>query len=182
MEWLNKVAKHHKEYIKYVHKMGNTSHAEDLVQECYLRLVQYDCGHKVIREDGTVNKTYVWRVLSNLFKSYKNSSSKFNFIQVEECTGIETEQPKNEQEEAYERIMQKLFKELSKLDRDNKYNYNEELFTLYASSAMSMRCISSITKISLTSIFNTINNCREQLSDELREDIEDFNNGDYELI
>jgi len=161
--------------------MGNTSHAEDLVQEMYLRLVKYECGEKVIKEDGSVNKTYVWRVLRNLFTSYKSSSSKFHFSQLEDCIGLESEQSDNDREEAYERIMQKMFKELDHLDSEG-YPYNKELFTLYANSAMSMRCISSVTNISLTSIFNTIKNCREQLSDELLEDIQDFNNGEYERI
>jgi DNA-directed RNA polymerase specialized sigma24 family protein len=44
MDWLSKVSQHHKEYIRYVHKMGNTSHAEDLVQEMYLRLDKYNCA------------------------------------------------------------------------------------------------------------------------------------------
>ncbi len=181
MDWLNKVAEHHKEYLRYIHKMGNTSHAEDLVQEMYLRLVRYDCEEKVIKEDGSVNKTYVWRVLRNLFTSYKSSSNKIRSSPIEDYSSLEAQQSDIEQEEAYERIMQKLFKELDHLDSDG-YPYNKELFTLYANSAMSMRCISSVTNISLTSIFNTIKNCREQLSDELLEDIQDFNNGEYELI
>jgi transposase-like protein len=78
-------------------------------------------------------------------------------------------------------LCRSCLKRLTHLDEDG-YPYNKELFNLYANSAMSMRCISSVTNISLTSIFNTLKNCREQLSDELREDIEDYNNGDFERI
>jgi hypothetical protein len=78
--------------------------------------------------------------------------------------------------------MQKMFRELDNLDTDEGYKYNKELFTLYADSLMSMRKLSAATSISLTSIFHTLKNCKIYLSDELREEIEDFNNGDYELI
>jgi len=181
MEWLYKVSQHHEEWIKYINKMGNCSHAEDLVQEMYLRLVQYDRGEAVILPSGKVRKSYIWTVLYNIFIDYHKSASKFSFVQVEDCIGLQVEQQDNQLEDAYERIMQKMFREIDQLDIEG-YPYNKELFNLYAESAMSMRCISSITKISLTSIFNTLKQCREHLSDELREDIEDFYNGEYELI
>ena len=82
--------------------------------------------------------------------------------------------------------------ELGKLDEPDKYNYNQVLFMTYLKDketihnrkghGLSIRRISEITKISETSIFNTIKNCRKALSLELDEDITDFNNKDYELI
>jgi len=33
MEWLSKVAKHHREYVKWVNRWGEYDFAEDLVQE-----------------------------------------------------------------------------------------------------------------------------------------------------
>jgi DNA-directed RNA polymerase specialized sigma24 family protein len=178
---MEKVGAHHEEWLRYIHKMGATTHAEDLVQEMYLRLDRYNCGDIVILENGKVHKSYIWTVLSNIFKTYKTSSNKFQFINIDECIGLEVEQLEDGREDAYERIMQKMFKEIDQLDKDG-YPYNKELFNLYVESAMSMRCISSVTNISLTSIFNTLKQCKEQLSDELREDIEDFNNGEYNLI
>ena len=152
MDNLSKIAQHHEEYIKYINKMGVTSHAEDLVQEMYLRLVQYDCVDRVILDDGKVNKSYVWRTLRNLLSSYETSAKKFKFVDIEDVVNLESEQQDTEREEAYERVMQKVFRELNELDEDNKYPYNKELFTLYVESAMSMRCLSSVTDISLTSI------------------------------
>ena len=181
MDWMDKVGQHHDEWLKYIRKMGASTHAEDLVQEMYLRLYKYNCGDKVILENGKVHKSYIWATLSNLYKSYKKSSSKFHFINIEDCRGLESEQVTSGAEEAYERIMQKMFKEIDNLDKEG-YPYNKELFNLYVESAMSMRCISSVTNISLTSIFNTLKQCKEQLSDELREDIEDYNNGEFNLI
>ena len=182
MSWMEKVGSHHDEWLRYIRTMGATTHAEDLVQEMYLRLYKYDCGDKVILENGRVHKSYIWTVLSNIFKSYKTSKGKFHFVNIDDCLGLEVELFDNEAEEAYERILQKMFREIDNLDSDGKYAYNKEMLELYAGSAMSMRQISSVTKISLTSIFNTLKQCKVYLSDELREDIEDFNNEQYELI
>jgi len=181
MDWLGKVADNHSEYIKYVHKMGSTTHAEDLVQEMYLRLVRYKDSIR-FNDNGTVPKSYIYRILFNIFKDYQKSSSKFLFHNIDYFNHLETEQESTIREEAYERVMQKMFREMDELDNDDKYAYNKELFNLYANTAMSMRCISDVTTISLSSIFNTIKQCRIHLSEELREDIEDFNNGEYELI
>lgn len=180
MDWLSKVAEHHKLYIRYVKALGINTHAEDLVQQMYLRLHKYANEEKTIT-NGKVNKHYVWRVLYNICQSYRKDSKKFVMVPLDNYYNLVAEQPVTDKEEAYERIMQKMFREIDELDSKG-YPYNKELFNLYAESAMSMRCISSVTDISLTSIFNTLKNCREQLSDELREDIEDFENEQYELI
>jgi RNA polymerase sigma factor (sigma-70 family) len=209
MDNLSKIAQHHEEYIRYIKKMGTTSHAEDLVQEMYLRLFQYDCIDKAILEDGTVNKSYIWRTLRNLLSSYATSANKFHFVQIDKSVQSTTsyedenkgqiiykeyayEQPDNEREEAYSRLFAKLEVELSKLDEPNKYNYNQVLFMTYLKDkeslnnrkgyGLTIRKMSEITKISETSIFNTIKNCRKALAEELEEDITDFNNQDYELI
>jgi predicted DNA-binding protein YlxM (UPF0122 family) len=47
---------------------------------------------------------------------------------------------------------------------------------------MSMRDIASETNISLTSIYNTLKNCKERLRENVGDDWEDFLNKDFELI
>lgn len=200
MDWLSKVAKHHSVYIRNVKAMGVNNHAEDIVQEMYLRIVRYSNEDKCI-SDGKVNKHYIWRILYSLCKDYHRDANKFRVTSLEglmltmeeynESINVSSSrglsgaltyiQEDNEREEAYERIMQKLFKEIDKLDNDG-YPYNKELFTLYVDSAMSMRKLSKAIEISLDSVFNTLKHCKQHLSDEIREDIEDFNNGEYELI
>ena len=88
MDWLSDASKSHKEYVRYVrhlNKMGFTSHAEDLVQEMYLRLHKYEHAIK-FNKDGSVPKSYIYRILYNLFIDYTKSSSKFRFVQVDKPT------------------------------------------------------------------------------------------------
>jgi hypothetical protein len=194
LDWLNKVAQHHNEWVTHIHTIGKTSHAEDIVQEMYLKLVRTNKSKEVILENGKVHKSYIYRALNNLLVDYYRSAKKFSFVDVDECRDLQTDQSNPELEQAYERIMKKMHNELSKLDEPDKYNYNEELFYLKCgyddllthpnkySKPLSMRKIEAVSTISLTSIFNTIKNCKEQLSEELREDLEDFRNEEYELI
>jgi hypothetical protein len=45
-----------------------------------------------------------------------------------------------------------------------------------------MRDIAKDSGISLTSIFNTLKNCKERLKEGVGEDYEDFSNNDFDLI
>lgn len=181
MDWLEKVSKHHEEYLRFLQAMGCTSHAEDIVQEMYLRLHHYNAGEKVINEKGEVSKSYIWRVLNNMYKSYLKDKGKFFFYDITEFKAIESEDYKEQREGGYTKITQKLYKELNNLDKDG-YPYNKELFTLYIESGMSMRALSTVTRISVTNIFNTVNFCKNQLRERLGEDYEDFNNEDYDKL
>ena len=42
-KWLEEVAKHHKEWVNTIQKMGEFDYAEDIVQESYIALMKYAC-------------------------------------------------------------------------------------------------------------------------------------------
>jgi predicted DNA-binding protein YlxM (UPF0122 family) len=56
------------------------------------------------------------------------------------------------------------------------------LFDTYITNEKSMRKLSQETKISLTSVFNTIKNCKKRLKETIGEDYIDYLNKDFELI
>ena len=203
MDWLSDASKNHKEYVSYIKKMGYTSHAEDLVQDMYLRLHKYKHAIK-FNKDGSVPKSYIYRILYNLFIDYKKDSSKFRFIQVDKSTtnshnimsGVTKlnnnndfgyrqypyEQIDIEKHVAYDKLLEDTFSSIESLDNPSKYPYNKELLSLYIESGMSMRQISALTGISLTSIHWTIKNCREQIKEDVGETLQDYINQDYERI
>ncbi len=49
MEWLNIVAKDHKEWVKVVESFGEDFFAEDIVQEAYLRIYKYCQPENIIK-------------------------------------------------------------------------------------------------------------------------------------
>ena len=185
MDWLTQVARHHSVYIGYVKGMGISTQAEDIVQECYLRLYKYSNADKCITE-GKVNKHYVWRVLYSLCNDYRRDSKRFSIQSLEDAdtfiSNIEYEQQDTEMEEAFERFINKTLEEVNKLDDPTKFPYNKELLNLYVYSDMSYRSINAATSISTSSIYNTMKQCKEYLREQIAEDFEDFNNQQYDLI
>ena len=181
MSLLLELSKHHNEWLTIVKSFGEKNEYEDIVQEMYLRLHHYNAGEKVINEKGEVSKSYIWRVLNNMYKSYLKDKGKFFFYDITEFKAIESEDYKEQKEGGYTKITEKLYEELNNLDKEG-YPYNKELFTLYIESGMSMRALSSVTRISVTNIFHTVNFCKNQLRERLGEDYEDFNNEDYDKL
>jgi len=181
MDWLGKVAQHHKEYIRYAQKMGCGVHSEDLVQEAYIRLHKYSSEDKVINSDGFVNKSYVWRVIFSVWMQYYKDSKKIKRVDIDLVISDVTSDYNEYDEMSYHTIVEKMYNALNDLDQDG-YPYNKEMFLLYAKSDKSMRKISSDTNISLTSIFNTIKNCKKEIKQSIGEDFEDYLNKDFELI
>ena len=168
MNKLEIVAKRHSKYVHFLNLMGAKNHVEDLVQEMYLRLYKYDVLDKVVDEDGKVNDFYIWRALNNMFKDYMKDKNRFFFQEINYFENIEDSSVVSpaESEESIIDMNIELHKAINELDAEG-YPYNKELFTLYVSSGMSMRCLSSVTGISVTSIFHTINNCRAELKEKL---------------
>jgi len=60
--------------------------------------------------------------------------------------------------------------------------YDEKLFKLYFMTDMSLRDVAKETKISLTSIYNSVKNYREFIYEKFNEDVEDLYNQDYNKI
>jgi predicted DNA-binding protein YlxM (UPF0122 family) len=56
------------------------------------------------------------------------------------------------------------------------------LFKVYKDSDITMRELADKTKISLSSIYNTIKNCKERIQENCSEHYEDYINEDYERI
>jgi DNA-directed RNA polymerase specialized sigma24 family protein len=84
LEWLNKVAKHHKEWVKIVNSFGEYFFAEDIVQETYIMLMKWSSEEKLFK-DGNISKGYMYFALKNTFLQHINKKNKISFISLEEC-------------------------------------------------------------------------------------------------
>ena len=74
-------------------------------------------------------------------------------------------------------IMQKMLAEIS-----SWHWYDSWLFNIYVNSEKSIRTMARESGISFFSIFNTLKNCKERIKLAIGEDLEDFNNKEYERI
>ena len=176
MEWINKVVKHHKEWVKIVNSFGEYFFAEDIVQETYLMLLKWSNEDKLFT-NGNLNKGYVWLALKNTFLMSLRNENKIQKINMESISMLAQEQNNELKHISYSRLLTILDDEVA-----NWHWYDQKLFKLYKDSDLSMREISKETNISVTSIFNTIKNCKARINQSVGETYEDYINEDYELI
>ena len=169
MNVLQELSKHHSEWIRMAKNMG-TQFPDDLVQEMYIRLNQYSTLDKILN-NGKVNTMYVWLTMRNI---YYTESKIPKHVQLNENIEIAEEEVNHEGDK---RIFVKIESEI-----DSWEWYDKMLFNIYRNSGLSMRELVKETKISLSSINNTIQCCKKRLKENVGEDYDDYKNKDYELI
>ena len=175
MDALKILADHHKEWVKIVRSFGEQDLAEDVVQDVYLRIVKYNYEEKILK-DGKPNIALMWMMLRN--RAFEiNKTGSVQFLSLDEVRGVADEESELDKHEALERLHQRIKEEM-----DNWHWYDSMLFKVYKEGNASMRDIAKDSGISLTSIFNTIKNCKERLRENVGEDYKDYNNQDYDLI
>lgn len=179
------LAKNHDLWLRMVLSFGCPKDvAEDIVHEMYLNVYKYvEDDERIMYDDDEVNKFYIFVSLRNLYFSYAKAKSKYRFVDIYEyieSNDIEDEET-DEKSEELDRALGSLIEMVS--EEINSWDvYHAKLCNTYFKSDMSLRDISSISKISLTSIFNSVKNYRKILKDKFMEDVEDFFNGDFHLI
>jgi DNA-directed RNA polymerase specialized sigma24 family protein len=167
-KWIEQVAKHHKEWVEVIYKLGETDYAEDIVQESYMALIKYADEKKLIDENGNVRKGYMFFTLRSLYYQFYNKKKKVNKVSFDEQWEI-FDDSNLEEHEAYNDICLMIDKEL-----ETWHWYDRKLFKLYRDSDMSMRDIAKETNISLISIFHSIKNYKEILNTKFEQDYKDY--------
>lgn len=175
-KWLEKVAEHHKEWVKIVNGFGEFDYAEDIVQETYIALWKYADASKIIDINGNVRKGYVFFTLKSLYFQYYNKKQKVNKVSFDEQWEI-FDSSNVEEHKAYNDICLMIDDEI-----ENWHWYDKKLFRLYRDTDMSMRDIAKETNISLISIFHSIKNYKEILNTKFNKDYQDYINNDYNTI
>jgi len=175
---LEKLAVHHTLWIKMLVNMGcNVETAKDLVQDMYIRLHDLVKDPKKIMYGDDVNRYYVWTTLRNMYFSYLRKSNKSIFYRMLENDEVEQISYNEVEDNAFESISAKID------DITSKWTvYDRRLFELYFIKGLSLRAISSGSKIGLTSIHNSILNYKQILRENLSEDLIDYFNQDFDKI
>ena len=132
---MNNIFEQHKKWINIALTFGAGDYAEDLVQDTYIKV------HNL----KEINEAYFYFALRSTIVDYHRKNKKKIEI-VEELEYEEITMP----DEIYNYI-------------DTWEHYDRKLYLLYINSNMTMRQMAKETHISLTSIFNTINNCNKKL-------------------
>ena len=175
MDKIKILGENHKEWLLMAQKMGIGDLAEDIVQDTYIRIIRLNYIEGIVKDDGSLNKFYMWLSIRAVHVDYLRSNP-MQLVSLDEVQK-DYEQEDLEKHESFERIHKKIQEEI-----DTWHWYDAMLFRVYMEGNESMRDIAKKSGISLTSIFNTIKNCKERIKESVGEDYEDFKNNDYELI
>lgn len=175
-QWINHIAKHHKDWVKIVRSFGEDFLAEDIVQESYIRLWKYSSEELVII-DGEINRGYMYFVLRNTYllthRANKPTMCPMDYAYNLSAEDVDTNAINN----AYQIIMNKMDAEIN-----SWHWFDSSVFKEYRDTQISMRKMAKQSHISTNAIFSTIKSCKNRLADVVREDWQDYTNGDYEHI
>lgn len=174
--WLEVLNKSHKEWVAMVRSFGEFTYSEDLVQETYLRIHQANAQDRAV-QNGNANRSFMYIALRNNHINFAKQKAKVKKYQIEDFKMQSRDEAPNEWYMANDKLEEKI-----KAVMENWHWYDRKLFILVATGPDSMRKISRDSRISLSSISNTMKKCRERLKSELNEDFEDYFNKDYKQI
>jgi predicted DNA-binding protein YlxM (UPF0122 family) len=178
-EWLGIIAKDHEKWIKIVKSFGEKNFHEDIVQSSYLALYKYTTPEKIIK-NGKVSDGYMYFTLKTMTFQFYNQKTKVQKISIDDDMNtmqLIDDNSDIEENEAFHKICKLIDQEMS-----NWTWYNRKLTEIYRDTGMSIRKIAAETNISFVSIFNTLKNCKQQIKNQLHEEWQDYQNGEYQRI
>ena len=180
---LNILANRHDEWVKMAKSFKlNSEDANEIVQEMYLRMYDYTKDvDRIMYNKKEINTFYIYITMRNIYysrflqfgKAVKNKKiylfSEFNRDDIHKLYE-EVVEDYNDFIDNYEKKvkLEELFNVIDK-EIDDWYWYDKKLTRLYFNTKMSMRDISKETKISLSSIFNTLTNAKEKIRKKAKE-------------
>jgi RNA polymerase sigma factor (sigma-70 family) len=162
-ELLERLAERHADWIRMAKSFGaDYDTAQDLVQDMYIRMYTYVKDFEKIRYGDEPNTFFVYITLRNLYLRQQQQAARF--VSIEEFDDID-EVHDLESDLAFTELAEAVKMEVARWDW-----YDNKLFTLYHDSNVSMRKLSSDTKISLRSIYHTLKNGRERIKSSCEEE------------
>lgn len=187
MREIEKLAKSHKKWINVVCSFNvNKCFAEDIVQDAYIKIMKrIEEGADITYGEDDVNEFYMFMTLRNLsinFLNKKNSWSNLNISQNQESLDYQLSKIKAEfcdveMEGAYNSLITRIFSEINSWDF-----YSRNIFIAYFTTSLSLTSLSKETGIGRSSLYNSIKLCRDIITKEFSEDVEDFYNKDYNKL
>lgn len=172
---LQVLAKHHDEWVSMTTSMGANGFSEDIVQEAYLRIYKYGKPEKILPK-GKVNKAFMFVVLRNTYTTYCRDRAKIKRVALTETKELQHTNNITWKEAQFK------FDQMIEQAQEDWHWYDKMLFNHYKDSGKSLREIEKETGISLTSLWNTVKNCKARLKETLGETYQDLINEDYELL
>ena len=166
MKLLEKLSKRDKDWMRMAQSFGlDKETSRDLVQEMYLKLYEKTTYDKIKYGDDDVNTFYVYVTLRNLF--YDRKRSKVSFVELKE--DFEYEESSN----CCKHLLEEMLEDISETI-ENLHWYDRKIFEIYYGNNETIRQLSEGSKISSSSIFNTLKNVRTKIKEKHKEKYQEY--------
>jgi len=166
MELLELLSAKHNDWLQMAYSFGlDTEDAEDLVQDMYIKMYNISQTKEFIPAERTY-LFYVYITLRNSF--YDNKKAELPTQDITTLHLAIDEEPENDKE-----ALEVLLDKMSQCIEDLHW-YDKKIFEIYYGRGETIRQLSKGSKISSSSIFNTIKNVRETIKATCEEEYKDY--------
>lgn len=158
------LAEKHNDWVNMAKSFGiSKEDANELVQQMYIRITDYVVDVKrILFNESEINTYYIYVTLRNLYLS-KYHLGKKNTVYLDDVKHSDSdfiEIPDGVENQKLH--FDEIFEKIENITKD-WYWYDKKIFNIHFYNEMSMRKISRETKISLSSIFNTLSNVKKKI-------------------
>jgi len=169
MKLLDKLAERDEDWLRMAQTFGlDQESARDLVQDMYVHLYNKTTYEKIKYGDDDVNTFFVYVTLRNLYYDYLR---KKKVIFSELPSEIQAEQEATNKE-----TLEQLLGNISETI-DNLHWYDQKIFEIYYGDGETIRELSEGSRISSSSIFNTIKNVRKKIQKKHKGQYKEYKEG-----
>lgn len=165
MTTLEKLAKKHKTWIRYVISFGcDPAIAEDIVQECYIKIDKLLSKGLNINYGEEINYFYVYKTLKTLYGDLLRQNKKIKKVDIDALNKYIIE----EEEQVKNIDVSKKMQELNKI-LNSIYWYDRKVFEII-SSGVTIAELSRKTNITYASLYNTYKNVKNTIKKNIQWD------------
>lgn len=156
----------HSDWIVMAQNLGAGHYAEDIVQEMYIKLSEIKNPERLIDKNNPNQLVgfYVYTILRSLIVDLQRVQKRTKIISIEHIKELEASEIDLEFEIEFAKKLEVI--EQSKADMGW---YDLKLFELYHNEGLSIRKLSKETRISASSIFNTLTNAKSKIHEAYNE-------------
>ena len=166
MDLLTLLAKKHSDWLNMAYSFGlEKEDAEDLVQDMYIKMYTFTTAEKIQYNDD-INTFYVYITMRNLF--YDSKKQEIPKVSLDNILTLV-----QEEEEYDKESLEILLGKMTQCIEDLHW-YEKKIFEIYYGRGETIRQLSKGSKISSSSIFNTIKNVRETIKAKCEEEYKDY--------
>ena len=150
----------HKDWVQMATNLGAGHYAEDIVQEMYIKLSQIKNPERLIdkKNPNQIVGFYVYTIIRSLIVDLQRIQKRTQMVSIESIRALKASDVDMEFEAEFTKKLDAV-----EQAKDQMNWYDLKLFELYHNEGLSIRKLSKETRISASSIFNTLRNAKSEI-------------------